>query len=151
MKKWNQILLCFFLFSLYSCGKKTKEQYSTWSIDNQQYSDIAIASVGKAVAILGNNNTNEGFKLVFFLNHLPLGDYQKEWTIIGDNPDQDPTVAGLFFYLSGNAYYISEHNTTPLIASSIKGKAKYALSGAWFVNYNNAGDSVFIKATLNEP
>ncbi len=65
------LVICFFLFAC----KKENKVFSTWSVNGKEYSSSdVIASVGKAIAILGSNDISNRFSLTFYLDYLPTDD-----------------------------------------------------------------------------
>jgi hypothetical protein len=103
---------------------------------------------GQARHSFSCRDINNWFGIIFYLDHLPRNG---EWPIVNANSQQDPTLAVLGFYYHNRSYGISPNETKALKASENNNKASYYLAPTWFVNTNDANDSVLIQGVFNEP
>jgi hypothetical protein len=147
MKNKFVMLSLLFAFSLTACSKKNKKQFSTWTVNGAYFSsNEVIATIEKAQSGLSTNDINNRFLLAFSISELPKSG---AFELNTSTPGQTCVIN---FYAYGKFYYSSPSQIGKIQASEVNKKARYTLSPAWFVSYENpATDSVLISGTFNEP
>lgn len=143
-------LLLFFSFVLFvaACGKKTKKQFSTWTITGENFSSNNVnVTIGKVRVDLACSDQNR-FGLTFNIgNQLPkAGNFGIE-----HNSGSKSDSVSVGFYKGSVFYVISPFALGMISASEVNKKASYLLAPTWFVNYHDSQDSVLISGKFNEP
>lgn len=144
----QKLMLLFFSALTLLLGCKKKPPYSYWTVNGDSFSSNDVdATIGKAVAIFGSNGISNSFSISYYGGYFPVND-----TLL-INPGNGPDLSGIHisFYYNTKFLIISPNTKSYLEASEQKNKAIYHLHPTWFVNYDNANDSVLISGTFNEP
>lgn len=149
MKKAWLIFPVFYI----AIGCKKKKMESNWSIDNDNYSAVAVPTIAKAITALeGGTNSDSRFVIMFYTGYyLPnQGDLE-----IGDIAlfgSQSHSYAYVTIIRNGIGYKSPEYKTNYIHASiSSEKKVVYKLDPTWFINDNGNPDSVLVSGTFYEP
>ena len=147
----NKFILPFLLItlSLAACGKKDKKQFSTWTVNGENFSSNEVeASLGKVICALSSNDFNNRFSFGFAVGvELPKqGNF-----LISHVKNYDPDKVVLSFYYKGNFMIIAPSQNTAVVATNNNGKAQYTLPPTWYIYFENPSDSVLISGAFNEP
>ncbi len=135
-----------------ACKKDKPRQYSYWKINGQEFSTndtkYSIAKNGSDLTSYGSNS--------FSFYNLGYGVPSTAFTVgqhllSPDTISNDPELLHAYFKYNDIIYSpMPDHNDT-IVVSMPNQKIRYTLYPSWFVNKNNANDSVLIEGTFNEP
>ena len=129
-----------------TCCKKSHGRYSKWYVGTDSFSTNGVEVYqGRQIYRLDDDDDVNGFWIG--TEYPPHERPYPIYHVTSSNPDS----VGFSVTYHSRFYTVTPSNHSYLLASESDGKLVFTLPEGWFVNYQDANDSVLIKGMFCEP